>query len=97
MAHGSRYRGVMRLTAKAAGVFRVSDLALDQIDPDGLKYVAILQEVVDAARSLTGARISGLTTLDEAGELMSFITSGMTAEERQWFVDMPGGPDSPLT
>jgi signal transduction histidine kinase len=30
----------MRLAAKAAGVFRVNDLALDQIDPDGLKYVA---------------------------------------------------------
>ena len=40
MAHGSRYSRVMRLAAKAAGLFRVSDLALDQIDPDGLKYVA---------------------------------------------------------
>ena len=40
MAHGSRYSRVMRLAAKAAGVFRVNDLALDQIDPEGLKYVA---------------------------------------------------------
>ena len=66
-----------------AGVRITEDLDLD----------TVLQEVVDAARSLTGARISGLTALDEAGELTSFITSGMTAEERQRFVDLPGGPE----
>ena len=53
-----------------AGVRITKDLDLD----------TVLQEVVDADRSLTGARISGLTALDEAGELMSFITSGMTTE-----------------
>ena len=66
-----------------AGVRITEDLDLD----------TVLQEVVDAARSLTGARISGLTALDEAGGLTSFITSGMTAEERQRFVDLPGGPE----
>ena len=60
---------------------------------EDLDLDTVLQEVVDAARSLTGARISGLTILDEAGELMSFITSGMTAEEHQRFVDLPGGPE----
>ena len=50
-----------------AGVRITEDLDLD----------TVLQEVVDAARSLTGARISGLTALDEAGGLTSFITSGM--------------------
>ena len=66
-----------------AGVRITEDLDLD----------TVLQEVVDAARSLTGARISGLTALDEAGELTSFITSGMAPEERQRFVDLPGGPE----
>ena len=66
-----------------AGVRITQDLDLD----------TVLQEVVDAGRSLTGARISGLTILDEAGELMSFITSGMTAEDHQRFVDLPGGPE----
>ena len=66
-----------------AGVRITEDLDLD----------TVLQEVVDAARSLTGARISGLTALDEAGGLTSFITSGMTAEEHQRFVDLPGGPE----
>ena len=66
-----------------AGVRITQDLDLD----------TVLQEVVDAGRSLTGARISGLTILDEAGELMSFITSGMTAEDHQRFVDLPGGSE----
>ena len=60
---------------------------------ENLDLDTVLQEVVDAARSLTGARISGLTALDEAGGLLSFITSGMIAEERQRFVDLPGGPE----
>ena len=70
-----------------AGVRITKDLDLD----------TVLQEVVDADRSLTGARISGLTALDEAGELMSFITSGMTTEERQRFVGLSGGRSSSPT
>ena len=66
-----------------AGLRITEDLDLD----------TVLQGVVDGARSLTGARISGLTTLDEAGELMSFITSGMTAEDHRRFVELPGGPE----
>ena len=66
-----------------AGVRITEDLDLD----------TVLQEVVDAARSLTGARISGLTALDEAGGLTSFITSGMAPEDHQRFVDLPGGPE----
>ena len=61
---------------------------------EDLDLDTVLQEVVDAARSLTGARISGLTALDEAGELTSFITSGMTAEERQRFRRSAGGDRS---
>ncbi len=52
----------------------------------------VLREVVDGARSLTGARWSGMTTLDDSGQLQDFITSGFTPEERQQFVDMPEGP-----
>ena len=40
MAHGSRYSRIRHLAAKATSVFRLNDLALDQIDPGGLKYVA---------------------------------------------------------
>ena len=66
-----------------AGVRITEDLDLD----------TVLQEVVDAARSLTGARISGLTALDEDGVLQAFITSGMAPEDHQRFVDLPGGPE----
>ena len=68
---------------------RLSEASL-RITED-LDLDSVLQEVVDAERSLTGARISGLTPLDEAGELMSFITSGLTEEDHHRFLDLSGG------
>ena len=53
----------------------------------------VLQGVVDGARSLTGARMGGITALDEQGQLQDFITSGLTPEERQRFLELPGGPE----
>ena len=52
----------------------------------------VLQEVVDNVRALTGARYSGITTLDDAGQLSEFITSGLTPQEHQRLLDMPEGP-----
>ena len=52
----------------------------------------VLQGVVDGARSLTGARMGGITALDEQGQLQDFITSGLTPEEHQRFLELPGGP-----
>ena len=48
---------------------------------------------MDGARSLTGARMGGITVLDDSGQLQDFITAGLTPEERQRFVDLPGGPE----
>ena len=45
---------------------------------EDLDLDTVLQEVVNAARSLTGARISGLTALDDEGRLQDFITSGLS-------------------
>ena len=70
---------------------RLSEASL-RITED-LDLDTVLQEVVDGARSLTGARISGLTILDDEGQLQDFITSGMTAEDHQRFVGLPGGPE----
>ena len=53
----------------------------------------VLQGVVDGARSLTGARMGGITALDEQGQLQDFITSGLTPEEHQRFLELPGGPE----
>ena len=60
---------------------------------EDLDLVTVLQGVVDGARSLTGAKIGGLTALDETGELQAFITSGLTPEEHQRFLELPGGPE----
>ena len=52
---------------------------------------AVLQEVVDGARSLTGASRGCLIVLDESGQLEFFLASGITEEERQQIYTMPGG------
>ncbi|MDE0075607.1 MAG: ATP-binding protein [Gammaproteobacteria bacterium] len=46
------------------------------LDPE-----AVLQEVVDSARALTGARYGLIATVDEAGRPRRFVGSGITADE----------------
>jgi len=41
----------------------------------------VLQEVVDSARALTGARYGLIATVDEAGEPGSWVVSGLTQEQ----------------
>ena len=53
----------------------------------------VLRGVVDGACSLTGARHGGITVLDDEGQLQAFITSGLTPEEHELFVNLPGGPE----
>ena len=60
---------------------------------EDLDLDTVLQGVVDAARSLTGARMGGVTILDDSGRLQDFITSGLTDEDHQRFVNLPGGPE----
>ena len=60
---------------------------------EDLDLDAVLQGVLDGARSLTGARMGGVTILDDSGQLQDFITSGLTDEDHQRFVDLPGGPE----
>ena len=80
-----------RIQALEERLARLSEAAL-RINED-LDLDTVLQGVVDAARSLAGARIGGMTVLDEDGDLQAFITSGMAPEDRQRFVDLPGGPE----
>ena len=50
------------------------------LDPD-----AVLQEIVDSARALTGARYALIATVDEAGPPRRLVGSGLTAAEyRHW-------------
>ena len=60
---------------------------------EDLDLDAVLQGVLDGARSLTGARMGGVTILDDSGQLQDFITSGLTDQDHQRFVNLPGGPE----
>ena len=70
---------------------RLSEASL-RITED-LDLDTVLQGVLDGARSLTGARMGGITILDDSGQLRDFITSGLTDEDHQRFVNLPGGPE----
>ena len=52
----------------------------------------VLQEVVDSARALTGARYGVIATLDGAGGTEAFVTSGFTPAEEDDLVAWPEGP-----
>ena len=52
----------------------------------------VLQEVVDSARALTGARYGVIVTVDDSQRIEEFVTSGFTPEEKQQMADWPDGP-----
>ena len=56
-----------------------------------LDHKDTLQEVIDSARSLTGARYGALVAFDERGAIKEFFTSGMTEDERRRLGDVPEG------
>jgi len=53
---------------------------------------AVLQEVVDSARALTGTRWGMIMTIGEADGCAEFVTSGFTPEETRQFAESPDGP-----
>lgn len=56
-----------------------------------LDFDRVLQEVLDSARDLAGARYGIITTLDQSGEAQEVVTSGLTKEEHRGLQTMPGG------
>ena len=58
---------------------------------ESLDLGAILQGVIDGARSLTGARYRALLVPDDAGRMHDLVTSGMTPEERPRLGVLPKG------
>ena len=71
-----------RLSGLTEAILRISaDLDLD----------VVLQEVVDGARILTGARYGAITTIDDAGELQDVLFSGLSAEDEQVVVGYDRG------
>ena len=58
---------------------------------ESLDFDAVLQSVLDSACSLTGARCGVLTLLDETGQPVDLLSSGVTPEEAQRLWDLPDG------
>ena len=57
-----------------------------------LDLTTVLQEVVDSARALTSSRYGVVTTVDEAGQVEDFVSSGFTPEEHLQLAAWPDGP-----
>ena len=56
-----------------------------------LEVTTVLREVVDSARTLTGARYGVITTIDDAKQVEESIFSGFTPEEHERAVRWPAG------
>ena len=51
----------------------------------------VLQEAVESACALTGARYGAIVTIDEAGQVQNFVTSGLTGDEHRQLEAWPDG------
>ena len=72
-----------RLSALGAAMLRISaSLDLD----------TVLREVVESARTLTGARCGGIATIDGTGAPQDFFLSGFTEGEHRRLLEWPDGP-----
>ncbi len=58
---------------------------------ENLDLNIVLQEVIDNARYLTGARYGALLTYEPSGAIQEFITSGLSAEEIEHLKTLPKG------
>ena len=72
-----------RIAALSAAILRTSA---------SLDLTTVLQEAVDTARALTAARYGIITTVDEAGGVRDFVSSGFTEAEHRQFLEWPDGP-----
>ena len=72
-----------RISRLSAAILRISQ---------SLDLATVLEEAVESARALTGARSGVITTIDERGEVQDFVTSGLPPEERRKMVEWPDGP-----
>ena len=57
-----------------------------------LELETVLQEVVEGARALSGARYGLITTLDASGQPQDLVSSGFTPEEHRQMAAWPDGP-----
>ena len=89
MSEGDRLRTEnemlrLRLSRLTEAILRISE----ELDLD-----TVLQEVVDGARTLTDARYSAITTIDDSGEPQDLLLSGISDELRQYLTTLPNRLD----
>ena len=72
-----------RISALSAASLRISA---------SLDLGTVLNEVVESARALTGARFGAIATIDEAGAPQDFVTSGFTEEQHRAMAEWSEGP-----
>ena len=72
-----------RLSSLSAAILRINA---------SLDLATVLQEAVDTTRALTAARYGIIATVDEAGEVREFVTSGFTDEEHLQMAQWSDGP-----
>lgn len=58
---------------------------------ESLDLNVVLRELVESARALTGAGYGGLTTLDDDGGMLEFVSSGFTEDEYHQVLSLPDG------
>ena len=80
--HEDEARGE-RISSLIAAILRISA---------SLDVGTVLREVVESARTLTGACYGVITTIDEAGQPNDFVISGFTPEEEQQLTSWSDGP-----
>ncbi len=76
-----RSRSAQLRALNSAALQITSDLSID----------AVLQNVVDSSRAVVGARYGALSVLDDDGQIVQFVTAGMTKEQREAIGDIPAG------
>ena len=72
-----------RIATLHAAILRIST---------SLELETVLQEVVEGARALSGARYGLITTLDASGQPQDLVSSGFTPEEHRQIAAWPAGP-----
>ena len=71
-----------RISRLSSAVLRISA---------SLDVTTVLNEVVESACMLTGARYGAITTIDDAGQVQEFATYGITPDQHQQLLAWPYG------
>ena len=66
---------------------RLSQASLN--NNESLDLDDVFRQVLDSARSLTGAHYGVITTINDAGHNNAFLSSGTTPEEHRRLAEMP--------